>query len=303
MNFTKNTKISLSHLWIKQFYLLLTKQERITVHFCIQIKNMKYISILFLAIGTLSFAQTDVLLEDFQSGIPLTFTLIDNDGLTPNASVAEYTEAWISKVDPDDNANMTASSTSYFDPIGVSSRWLVTPSLTLGAFGNYFSWQAKSHDASFPDSYLVMLSTTDTQVSSFTDTLYVGVQESEYWTTRQVNLSEAGYDNQSVYIAIANRTYNGYKLYVDSMHVWKEDPVSISEIASIDFNVFPNPTANSIKITTEHKIERISIINLNGETILTTALKTIDLSELSSGVYFVEVKTENGTARKRISKI
>ena len=280
----------------------MTKLEPYLVQTWKQIKNMKYLSILFLSIGTLSFGQTDLLLEDFQSGIPATFTLIDNDGLTPNAAVAEYTEAWISKADPDDNTNLTASSTSYFEPIGVSSRWLITPSLTLGVFGNYFSWQAKSHDASSPDSYLVMVSTTDTQVSSFTDTLYVGVQESEYWTTHEVNLSEAGYDNQTVYLAIANRTYDGFKLYVDSMRVWKEDPVSVSTIAQVDFDVYPNPTSNSIHIRCDYSVDAISIINLNGEAILTSTMKSIDLSGITSGVYFVEVQTAKGIARKRIIK-
>lgn len=263
---------------------------------------MKYISIVFLLIGTATFAQTDILMEDFQSGIPATFTIIDNDGLIPNAAVSEYTEAWISKVDPDDNSNLTASSTSYFEPIGVSSRWLITPSLTLGAFGNFFSWQAKSHDASFPDSYLVMVSTTDTQVASFTDTLYVGFQESQYWTTHEVNLSEAGYDNQTVHLAIANRTYNGFKLYVDSMRVWKEDPVSVSQIATIDFSVYPNPTNNSITVNSDAAIELISVVNLNGETILTSNNKMVDLSNIAAGIYLIEVQTAQGSARKRIVK-
>lgn len=263
---------------------------------------MRYISSIFIFIATASFAQTDLLLEDFQSGIPATFTLIDNDGLTPDASVAEYTEAWISKADPDNASNLTASSTSYFDPIGISSRWLVTPQLTLGAFGNFFSWQAKSHDGSFPDSYLVMLSTTDTQVSSFTDTLYVGVQESQYWSTYEVNLSDAGYDNQTVYLAIANRTYNGFKLYVDSMHVWIEDPVSVPSVAKVDFSVYPNPTQDKITVTSSAQIDEIMIVAMNGEKILATKSKTIDLSQLSSGIYLVEVQTNEGVARKRIVK-
>ena len=263
---------------------------------------MRYLSSIFVFITAATFAQTDLLLEDFQSGIPATFTLIDNDGLTPNAAVSEYTDAWISKADPDDAANLTASSTSYFEPTGISSRWLVTPQLSLGAFGNFFSWQAKSHAASFPDSYLVMLSTTDTQVSSFTDTLFVGIQESQYWSTYQVDLSDEGYDNQTVYLAIANRTNNGFKLYVDSMHVWIEDPVSVKAISTVDFSVFPNPANDKITISANGPIEQIAIVDMNGGRILVTKEKSIDVAHLSAGIYLVEVQTAEGVARKRIVK-
>ena len=58
-----------------------------------------YLSLLFLASFS-SFSQTIIFSEDFQNGIPSTFTIIDNDGNTPASAVAEFTSAWISKTDP-----------------------------------------------------------------------------------------------------------------------------------------------------------------------------------------------------------
>ena len=38
--------------------------------------------------------QIEIYNEDFEtSGIPATYTIVDNDGLTPNAAVSEYTES------------------------------------------------------------------------------------------------------------------------------------------------------------------------------------------------------------------
>ncbi|MFK7785359.1 MAG: hypothetical protein AB8B56_09595, partial [Crocinitomicaceae bacterium] len=45
-------------------------------------------------------SQTEILNEDFQSGLPATFTIVDNDGLTPNAATAHFTDAWTLLPDP-----------------------------------------------------------------------------------------------------------------------------------------------------------------------------------------------------------
>ena len=119
------------------------------------IKNSILALITFSSLNT--FAQTTIISEDFQSGIPVSFSIVDNDGLTPNSAVAEYTSAWISIADPEDNMNMVAGSTSFFEPVGEADRWLITPLLVLGNYGNSISWDAKSHDASFPDDYLVLV--------------------------------------------------------------------------------------------------------------------------------------------------
>ena len=112
---------------------------------------MKFLTLVFILLSSISFGQTPVLFDAFQTGIPLYYSMVDSDGLTPNAAVSEYTSAWISAVDPDDPTNKVASSTSYFTPAGRADRWLITPQMTLGAFGNSLSWNGKSHDATYPE--------------------------------------------------------------------------------------------------------------------------------------------------------
>lgn len=250
-----------------------------------------------------SFAQTSILSEDFQSGIPLSFTLVDNDGLDPDPAVAEYTAPWISVVDPEDNMNLVAGSTSFFAPTGEADCWLITPQLVLGAYGNKITWEAKSHDASFPDDYLIMVSTTTADIASFTDTIGLIQQENAEWTSRSVDLSTEGYNGQSIYIAYRNITNNGFKLYLDDISVTKEDPASVSDISQVQVAIYPNPTSDLVYIQAEAEITKIILSDLSGKLIKDNELNTVvKLTDLPNGIYLLSISTTQGSITKRIVK-
>jgi hypothetical protein len=69
--------------------------------------------------------------------------------------------------------------------------------------------------------------------------------------------------------------------------------------------VFPNPTADNLTIETPDK-STIEILNIQGQIIKTinTADKqtSIDVADLSSGVYIIKAKTERGVAVKKFIK-
>lgn len=250
------------------------------------------------AVGIFSFnlsAQTSILSTDFESGIPVDYSIVDNDGLTPSAQVAEYTQAWITVADPDNSANTLAASTSFFDPKGTANRWLITPALTLGTYGNFISWSARSHDASFPDDYLVMVSTTDSQLTSFTDTIGYVQEENNDWTYRSVNLSQEGYDGQTIFVAFINTTYDGFKLYLDSIEVWKEDPVGISELNNSNSIVYPNPFKDKVSIDSQQDISAIWLRDLSGKLLLFKENgQEITTENLPSGVYLISFQLNDG---------
>ena len=71
--------------------------------------------------------------------------------------------------------------------------------------------------------------------------------------------------------------------------------------------ISPNPTNGVFTISTEEvKIKEVKIINVLGCEILKQVQNdqsaTIDLSDFSKGIYFVEVKTERGIVRKKLIK-
>lgn len=259
------------------------------------LKNVLTVLAFGFAFGTS--AQTDIINEDFQSGLPATWTLADKDGLTPHASVAEYTEPWIIKDDPDNTGDSLVSSTSYFDPAGQASKWLITPALDLGAFGNILYWEAKSHDPSHPDDYQILVSTTDTDTASFTNLLTQVGNELDTWQSHEVNLSDSGYNSQTIYIAFVNTTDDGFKLYLDDIRVVKDDPASIDENElPQSVAIYPNPSTGLIR----HNAKNISQINVINQTGQVAANFTgfipseLDLSALNKGLYFIQFQQTDG---------
>ncbi|MCJ8292020.1 MAG: T9SS type A sorting domain-containing protein [Crocinitomicaceae bacterium] len=242
-----------------------------------------------------SIAQTEIFNEDFESGAPVAFTIVDNDGMTPNAATAQFTEAWTRMADPSNTSDTVMGSTSYFDPTGTASRWLITPPLALGAFGNFLYWEARSHDPSYPDNYSVLVSTTDDQISSFTDTVGLIQQEYATWFTRDIDLSANGYASQTIYIAFVNTTNNGFALYVDDIRAVIEDPVGINELVEIAVTVYPNPVSDVLMVQSEANIESLELVSLSGARLMSTTDSEINVSSLTSGSYFVKIVTDQGT--------
>lgn len=68
----------------------------------------------------------------------------------------------------------------------------------------------------------------------------------------------------------------------------------------IDLKVFPNPVVKYMTVQTNEDITDIVIYNQVGEMVLNTIETTIDMSEFSTGVYFVLVNTEQGRTSRRI---
>lgn len=79
-------------------------------------------------------------------------------------------------------------------------------------------------------------------------------------------------------------------------------------IEKIDLNnlsIYPNPVKDIVKIETINTIQSVSIYSIEGTQIYNKNLtnKIIDLSELSSGIYFIKVKTNKGARIKKLIKI
>ena len=82
-------------------------------------------------------------------------------------------------------------------------------------------------------------------------------------------------------------------------------PTFVSEVHNEDLNIYPNPVNDRLYIETEGVIKEIVVYDIygrrqtigNGEQSL-----DIDVSCLNSGIYFVKIKTNNGTITKRFVK-
>lgn len=154
------------------------------------IKNSLTLIILATAIQS----QAQIFSSGFENnnGTPLSaYTKINADGLTVSeyAEVQDFnTEAWIQFYDGHDDK--IAFSTSMYSPPGQANDWLITPAIILPADGTpTLYWKAKSYDTTYADGYKVMISTTDTQMHSFTELLAVTAEQAYDFNTRTLHLS------------------------------------------------------------------------------------------------------------------
>ena len=248
-------------------------------------------------------AQTEIYNEDFQSGFPINYSIVDNDGLTVNAAVSDLSDAWILLADPDNMTDSIMGSTSFFEPTGEADRWLISSPITLGTFGNMLYWEARSHDPSFPDDYFVLVSRTDTQLASFTDTVKAILNELEDWQSRSANLSEYGLDNETVHVAFVNSTIDGFKLYIDDIRVEIEDPASINELTDVQITTFPNPSSDYIEVYGSQFFNSFKIVSLTGEVILSSTIAKIDIRSLHAGHYFIVAEGSDIVGRSAFIKL
>ena len=82
--------------------------------------------------------------------------------------------------------------------------------------------------------------------------------------------------------------------------------VNISDITE-NINIYPNPASNFVTIETGSNIENIYIYNTVGQIVSVSKLQNfktskieIDVSNLQSGIYFLNIETENGSFVKQL---
>lgn len=157
--------------------------------------------------------------EDFNAGIPATFTLTDVDGLTPHQNVAAFAGSFAAGTLTGQDC---AGSTSWFSPVGTADDWMATPAITLPISTSPISLQfdALAQDPNFADGVEVYVSTTGATPADFTATALYNTTasgEANPWTTRSIDLTS--YAGQTIYIAFRNNSTDKFILGIDNIVV------------------------------------------------------------------------------------
>lgn len=94
-------------------------------------------------------------------------------------------------------------------------------------------------------------------------------------------------------------------IYFDDI-ILNNDPNPITTLSSTDFNLknkivlYPNPVKNEINIETEAPLKSIVIISIEGRQLkkfdnINSGIQSLNIEELSKGLYFVKFVTKDGT--------
>ena len=145
------------------------------------------------------------------------------------------------------------------------------------------------------------------------------IPTSTQWRTDTINLDTmAGKPSMLVrFLAISG--YGNY-LYIDNINL-TGNPVGIAQLSTLtsQLSIYPNPTSGKANVTISQfenlKMKDIEIYNVVGEKVAPSnspkggAINSLpsggqgwalDLSSQPSGVYFITIKTEQGTANKKL---
>ena len=82
-------------------------------------------------------------------------------------------------------------------------------------------------------------------------------------------------------------------------------PSAVNETSKVGITMYPNPIKDgTLTIKTTEEVTEITVLNVLGQNIITQtdATKTIAISDLVSGTYFVKVTTTNGTIIQKLIK-
>jgi hypothetical protein len=93
--------------------------------------------------------------------------------------------------------------------------------------------------------------------------------------------------------------------------LWQNSTVTVNWSGSVDINeyqsnnlhIYPNPTTGDLFISSNIKINNISVYNIIGKEVISDAKTNnnlLDISQLSNGVYFIKISVNNTTVTKKI---
>jgi ELWxxDGT repeat protein len=142
-----------------------------------------------------------------------------------------------------------------------------------------------------------------------------GINGQELWLTDLTisgtysvsNINPSGDSNPKDLIVANNLLFFSADDGATGLELYKYQDPSLSVNAvelENSISLYPNPTTNSFSIETKYPINNISVFDIQGKTVklFKENLAFYDIEELTSGLYFVNIKTENGSITKKIIK-
>lgn len=278
-------------------------------------KILSFVAVLFAVFAV----NAQILHEDFDNGIPSTWTTID---------VNETGYNWIALGDLFDELGVTdisADMFSYGETGNCVSSWsfypnqysgggsfngtslnannyLISPAFTPQS-GSTLSFYCMSFNGTdYPDALTVLLSTGGASASDFTTTLLplADVTDSEM-AERTIDLS--AYAGQNVRVAFVHQSEDMFGLMLDEVTV-TGNVTGIAENATSQVSIFPNPATTVLNVNAQG-YDNVQIINLLGQVVYSANAESnmqINVQGLTNGTYFVRMNGANGSNTQKFIK-
>ncbi|TVZ52463.1 HYR domain-containing protein [Dokdonia sp. Hel_I_53] len=87
-----------------------------------------------------------------------------------------------------------------------------------------------------------------------------------------------------------------------SFNLTVDETLSIKDQSAIKVSVYPNPVTDILMIDTATPVEKVNVYALSGQKVFSTTSSQVEMSTLSTGIYFVHITTGQGSSYKRVIK-
>jgi len=204
--------------------------------------------------------------------------------------------------------------------IGQGEDWLILPQFSVVASDSFSFWLT-AESLGFTDSTVILVSTTDDDLPSFTNVLAIlsdGVNYPPVANLYQYHAySLSAFAGQDVYVAIRNRNYEGDGVYIDLVSIGSQLGTEITHVnpVNLNFSSYPNPFTKSSSLSfslDQTATVQISIIDVMGQEVAELCNETLsqgshqiiwNASGNSAGVYFYRVIVNGNFSTYRLVKL
>jgi hypothetical protein len=223
--------------------------------------------------------------ETFTEGISECWTLLDADG---------DGNKWVAVILNEDGDDIAAASFSWYNVVLTPDNWLITPKIPLGAGENSLSFEIGTDDPEFfAEKYSVLVSTTGTAASNFTEIHSYRFESAE---TKTVTLPLDAYAGQEVYIAFRHwDSTDEFVLILDNVSVVNTPPLSVPVINGNKVNIYQSNDGIFVQVSDNSEIRLLDISGRELSAYAVEANSTLRI-EQPSGIYLIEIRSKGGIA-------
>ena len=181
----------------------------------------------------------------------------------------------------------------------------ICPKITIPSNGATIEWWEYGDETNdFAEHYSVMASWNGNQPANFTATnaiIFSGEPtQSKTWVKHSRSLT--GFAGMDIYIAFRHHDVTDmFWLIIDDIKIISGNHAGIEDANAAKVDFYPSVVTDKLYISQE--VNEVSVVDVNGRIVMNDKnTRMVDMTNLSSGVYFVRVITEEGTTTQKIVK-